>query len=53
MGVFLVIIGLLGFYFRQQNLARLLIISGAFLCLPFHFAFYKKEIAKNNKVNTI
>jgi len=53
MGAILVIVGILGFFINRQDLARLLIIFGAFFCLPFHFMYYRKETEKGGSINTI
>jgi arginine exporter protein ArgO len=51
-GIILVIIGFSVFYTSHQNLARILIILGAFLYLLFHFMSYKEEMKKKDSINT-
>ena len=46
-GILLVGIGVLGTNTEYKNLAKFLIVLGAFLCLLFHFVSYKEKIKKN------
>jgi len=51
--IIVVIIGLIGFYFHRPTLAIILIISGAFMGLPYHFVSYRREMEKTGSVNKI
>jgi uncharacterized membrane protein YidH (DUF202 family) len=48
-GILLVFVGILELDTSNQNLARILIIIGAFLCLLFHFVSYKRDM-KNKDI---
>jgi len=50
-GILLVFVGVLESCTSNQNLARILIIIGAFLCLLFQFVSYKREMKKKDVID--
>jgi len=50
-GILLLFVGVFASNTINQNLARILIIIGAFLCLLFHFVSYKREMKKKDIID--